>query len=331
MEAFPKLQTNRLELRKIQLEDQRGVIALIKPLLLCGVLLLAISPGKAQPQRFKVMAWNILHGANDIENGRENAIKIIKEIDPDIILMVETYGSGKIIADALGYHFHLIAPEGTPLDDERINLSIFSRYPFAERIDTDYPFYLGGREVVIGQQKIRFFSNWFYYLPWEDEPEKMGKTTAELLAWEKTGKRYEMIQKVLPYLERYATETDSIPMVFGGDMNTPSHLDWGEQTSEKHDGLVVPWYSTKVLENLGLVDTYREIYPDPIAHPGITWDTKGKNDAHRIDYIFYKGNQLVPVESESYKAFFNETLVINKKEIPYPSDHGIVVTVFEIR
>lgn len=283
-----------------------------------------------QPKTFSVMAWNILHGANDIENGPENAIQIIKEIDPDVILMVETYGSGKKIADALGYNFHLIAPEGTALNDKRTNLSIFSKYPFGERIDTDHPFYLGGREIVIHGQKIRFFSNWFHYLPWNDEPEKMGKTVAELLDWEKTETKYGMIQKVLPYIKEYASQTDSIPMVFGGDMNTPSHLDWGEETKEIHNGLVVPWYSTKILEDVGLIDTYRTLNPDPIDHPGITWNTKEKKDSHRIDYIFYKGPQIKAVKSESYKVFFNEPITINDKAILYPSDHGIVVTTFEL-
>ena len=78
-----------------------------------------------QEKKFTVMAWNILHGGNDIENGPENVARIIKEINPDIILMVETYGSGPYIAKQNGYNFHLIAKEGTKLDDKNINLSIF--------------------------------------------------------------------------------------------------------------------------------------------------------------------------------------------------------------
>ena len=39
----------------------------------------------AQKETFKVMAWNILHGGNDIENGQQNVVKIIREINPDII------------------------------------------------------------------------------------------------------------------------------------------------------------------------------------------------------------------------------------------------------
>ncbi|WP_316817621.1 endonuclease/exonuclease/phosphatase family protein [Pedobacter nyackensis] len=284
-----------------------------------------------QSGTFKVMAWNILHGANDSKNGKANAIQIIREIDPDVILMVETYGSGKMIADSLGYNFHLIAKEGTALDDKSVNLSIISRYPFAERIDTEYPFYLGGREIIIQNQRIRFFSNWFHYLPWENEPEKLGKTAEELLVWERTGAKYEMIQKVLPYIKKYAAETDSIPMILGGDLNTPSHLDWTAKTRKNHNNLVVPWYSTKVLQDIGLVDTYRTLNPNAITHPGITWHTKGENDDHRIDYIFYKSPKLKAIKSESYKVFFDETIKLNGKEILYPSDHGFVVTTFKIK
>jgi endonuclease/exonuclease/phosphatase family protein len=304
----------------------------MRPFLFLISFLFLFTSCKAQKQgsTFSVMAWNILHGANDIENGPENAIRIIKEIDPDVIVMVETYGSGKTIADALGYNFHLIAPEGTALDDKKVNLSIMSKYPFGERIDTEHPFYLGGREILIDNQKVRVFSNWFHYLPWNDEPEKMGKTVKELLEWERTGSKYEMIQKVLPYIKKYAAQADSIPMIFGGDMNTPSHLDWGTETEDLHNGLVVPWYTTKVLEDLKLRDSYRELNPDPNTHPGITWHTKGKNDTHRIDYIFYKSPKLNAITSKSYKAFLNEPLSINGKEIMYPSDHGIVVTAFEL-
>lgn len=286
---------------------------------------------KKEEETFKVMAWNILHGGNDIENGPEQVIQIIREIDPDVILMVETYGSGKRIADSLGYNFHLIAKEGTALDDKNINLSIFSKFPFGERIDTEYPFYLGGREVLVHGRTIRLFSNWFHYLPWENEPEEMGMSTAELLDWEKTETRYNMIQKVLPYLKKYSAATDSIPMIFGGDMNSPSHLDWGEATKEIHNGLQVPWYSTKVLEDLGLIDTYRTVHPDPIAHPGITWDSKGVKDEHRIDYIFYKGEALKPVASDSHMAHLGEPFSINGKTFPYPSDHGFVVTTFSFK
>lgn len=279
---------------------------------------------------FKVMSWNIFHGGNDIENGSDKVIEIIKEINPDVILMVETYGSGKKIADSLGFSFHLIAKESTPLDDKNINLSIYSRFPFGDRIDTEHPFYLGGREIFVHGIKMNFFSNWFHYTPWSDQPEELGKSAEELLDWEQTGSKYEMIQKVLPYIKKYAAQSDSIPMIFGGDMNTPSHLDWGTETKDKHNGLVVPWYATRVLEDIGLVDSFRNKNPNPVTHPGITWDWPEKIDEHRIDYIFYKSPILKVIESKTYKSFFNEGLTVNNKTITNPSDHGIVVTTFQI-
>ena len=136
-------------------------LILIQALIFCGDFY-------AQKETFKVMAWNILHGGNDIENGQQNVVKIIREINPDVILMVETYGSGPYIAKELGYNFHLIAQKGTALDDKSVNLSVFSKFPFGERIDTDYPFFLGGTEIIIHNVKMHFFSNWFHYLPWNN-------------------------------------------------------------------------------------------------------------------------------------------------------------------
>ena len=288
-------------------------------------------PIHAQKNTFKVMAWNILHGGNDIENGPEKVAKIINEINPDIILMIETYGSGPYIAKYSNLNFHLVASEETPLNDKSVNLSIYSKYAFGKRIDTKFPFYLGGIEIPINGKTIRFFTNWFHYLPWDNEPEKMGKTVEQLLEWEQTESRHKMIQKVLPYLKKFSAETDSIPMIFGGDMNSLSHLDWTNKTKTIHNNLVVPWNATEILADLGLIDSYRKENPNPITHPGVTWDKKERKDSHRIDYIFYKGKSIKSIKSNSYNAYFNESIIINDKQIPYPSDHGIVVTTFEFR
>ena len=51
----------------------------------------------SQKKDFKVMAWNILRSGNQIENGVDIVSDIIKEINPDVVLMVETYGSGPYI------------------------------------------------------------------------------------------------------------------------------------------------------------------------------------------------------------------------------------------
>lgn len=67
----------------------------------------------------------------------------------DIILMVETYGSGKMIADSLAYNFHLIASKNTPDDAKNINLSIRSKFPLGERFDFYNQFNIGGIEIML--------------------------------------------------------------------------------------------------------------------------------------------------------------------------------------
>ena len=302
-----------------------------KLILFIGILFFLNFTIHAQKNTFKVMAWNILHGGNDIENGPESVGKIINEINPDIILMIETYGSGPYIAKYSNLNFHLVASKETPLNDKSVNLSIYSKYAFGKRIDTKFPFYLGGIEIPINGKTIRFFTNWFHYLPWNNEPEKMGKTVEQLLEWEQTESRHKMIQKVLPYLKKFTAEADSIPMIFGGDMNSLSHLDWTKKTKKNHNNLIVPWKATKILDDLGLIDSYRKENPNPKTHPGITWDKKERKDSHRIDYIFYKGKSIKSIKSKSYNAYFNEPITLNNKEIIYPSDHGIVVTTFKLR
>ena len=87
---------------------------------------------------------------------------------------------------------------------------------------------------------------------------------------------------------------------------------------------------TKILQKIGLIDSYRTAHPNPITHPGITWDWRDKIDEHRIDYIFYKSPILQVIDSKTYKAFFNEEFILNNKSFIFPSDHGIVVTTFKI-
>ena len=121
--------------------------------------------------QISVLAWNIWHGANNTglkEDGRPHAINIIKELSPDIVLMVETYGSGKMIADSLGYNFHLIAPKNTPEDAKNINLSIMSKFPLGKRFDFYRHFNIGGIEVILNDSTVayvdRFYNRTIHYV-----------------------------------------------------------------------------------------------------------------------------------------------------------------------
>ena len=55
--------------------------------------------------------------------------------------------------------------------------------------------------------------------------------------------------------------------------NEPSHLDWKENTKNlwDHNGTVVRWDCSVLLENAGFKDAYRTKYPNPVTHPGFTF------------------------------------------------------------
>ena len=73
------------------------------------------------------------------------------------------------------------------------------------------------------------------------------------------------------------------------------------------------------MEKNGFSDSYREIHADPLKERGITWSPTFTNAfKDRIDYIYYKGNEIKPIQS----------FTISKHPVKYPSDHAAVVTVF---
>ena len=104
------------------------------------------------------MTWNIWHGGRRYGQhvGVQRVIETIKASQADVICMIETYGSGAIIADSLGFYFYLISS----------NLSIMSRYPIAETIEAFRPFNFGGAVVKLAHgQELVVMDTWLHYLP----------------------------------------------------------------------------------------------------------------------------------------------------------------------
>lgn len=99
-------------------------------------------------------------------------------------------------------------------------------------------------------------------------------------------------------------------VLLGGDFNEPSFKDWTHKTAERydHNGFAVNWEVTSLLEENGFTDLWRQLYPDPIKNPGITypsdvpslsakkicWAPKA-DDRDRIDFIF-GSNGIKPLE-----------------------------------
>ncbi|MEA1897358.1 MAG: LamG-like jellyroll fold domain-containing protein [Bacteroidota bacterium] len=262
----------------------------------------------------KMMVWNIWHGGREHGNevGVQRVIDVIREADPDVIAMIETYGSGPIIADALGYNFYLRSS----------NLSILSRYPFGEAIDIFKAFNCGGIHIIIEEGKeVAIVNTWLNYLPGFSDEMRIDNLPADVIYENEGETRYAEIMEIMDELQNAMRKSKNVPIILAGDFNSPSHLDFTKNLVEMHWGYQIEWPVTVEIEANGFFDSFREIYPDPQLDYGGTQPSSIFDTFHyRIDYIFYKGKNLKPVSSE----------VISEHHIKFPSDHNAVITTFEI-
>ncbi|MDE5678669.1 MAG: endonuclease/exonuclease/phosphatase family protein [Phocaeicola sp.] len=307
-----------------------------KNLCLLAVLYLlvgaACTPLKESKKKLTVLSWNVWHGGHSEHypgKGCEGTIGILRKSGADVILMVETYGTAPQVADSLGYSYNLISD----------NLCIYSRYPITQKYtfsDSISTFNFGGVMIDVDGTPVRLFDTWLHYLP-DMRLAPTDKTEEEILAWEKEGTRDEEIHKILAVLQPILAETDSIPVIMGGDFNTHSHLDWTEATRHlyNHGGAVVRWPVSVALEEAGFKDSFRQLNPDPAASPGVTWltdadslETECRMD--RIDFIYYQGKTIRATASDCYDNSLGKIFTFKGEDFFYPSDHGFVLTEFEL-
>lgn len=290
---------------------------------------------KTENPQLNVLVWNIWHGGNDESlpsDGRPSVIDVIKTSEADLVLMIETYGSAPIISDSTGLDYHLISS----------NLSIYSRFPITKRLafrDSISTFNFGGVEILAYDSiPIAVFDTWLHYLP-DTRLAPTHLPEDSILAWENKGFRDDEVFRIINSIQDYLKNSENIPVLIGGDMNSHSHLDWTKATKDtfNHGGAVVNWTVSRTFTDAGLTDSYRELNSDPLTKPGTKWisgvDEKGnfgymKQD--RIDYLYYKGSKLKPVSAESFVTPPGKFLEFRDKKIMYPSDHGFVLTTFEI-
>ncbi|WP_345007586.1 endonuclease/exonuclease/phosphatase family protein [Snuella lapsa] len=264
------------------------------------------------------MAWNIWHGGRRYGEhvGVKRVIETIKATHADIIGLIETYGSGEIIADSLGYHFYLISS----------NLSILSRYPIKRTIKAFKPFNFGGAVLDIGDGKeILFLDTWLHYLPNYSANIKEGKMSSEAIIHEEQSTRSAEINQILKEIRPILNANNKKPVIMLGDFNVGSHLDWTDDTRKIHYGYSIKWPVSTAMEKAGFIDSYRALHVDPLLDAGLTWTPRAATSSKkyglrdRIDYIYYQG-PLKPIESK----------VIDYHPVMFPSDHAAVFTVFKL-
>jgi exodeoxyribonuclease-3 len=119
------------------------------------------------------------------------------------------------------------------------------------------------------------------------------------------------------------------PVFVTGDFNEPSHLDWtARAAAASRCPLAVAWPVSSALTTLGLRDAFRHVYPDEIERPGYTWTSRPapREVYDRIDYIYYAGTGVVPVDAAIVgESPAHADVVVTS----WPSDHRALVVGFD--
>lgn len=259
----------------------------------------------------RLMGFNIWHGGNETGAvaGPKRVADIIRESGAEVVGLIETYGSGAKIADELGYYFYLHSS----------NLSILSKYPIVGTADFFRPFNCSAAKIQVSRtQTVNYINLWLHYLPSTGQQlaDQVGVDSILRGEW---STRASELKQILAEADSAGFIGGSVPTFVSGDFNIGSHLDWTKATRGQHGGYVIPWPTSLMMEKAGFRDSYRELYPDPVKNPCLTWSPVSKNELqYRIDFIFYKGAGVKVRESR----------MIETHPVRFPSDHAAMLTVF---
>lgn len=287
--------------------------------ILSGILLacaLAIAaPAQAEPVKLKVMIFNIWRSG--VQLSLQQVVAAIKAADPDIVALQEPEGNSRRIADLLGWAYV----------DERVHL--ISRFPLYMGTQDDVHF----SYVEVRHGQMVAVSN--LHLPsdvYGPELVRDGKTLEEVLQGEVDNRMY-MLEPYVAALPKVAAA--GIPVILGGDFNSPSHLDWTEAMTKARPAVKYPveWPESKLMAENGFVDSYRTVHADPVAKPGLTW-TPGyphpfvrPTETHdRIDYIYSIGATAIDSKVVGEGGGPDVEIAVD----PWPADHRGLVTTFEV-
>ncbi len=228
-------------------------------------------------------------------------------------------GIAAFVAAALGYHFVDQPGESAALWAN----AILSRYP----LGTLTPNKLGARISVDGRAVDIFNVHFtdFPYQPYQALGIEYGnapflKTAGELVTAAAAARGPGL---ALLFADMDAAGPADAAFVFG-DFNEPSHHDWVDATVKAGlQPLVVPYPTEKAIEARGFVDTFRAVYPDPVAKPGLTWtpttSPSDKDDHHdRIDFALAKAEKLEVLSAGILGEKAPEADIV---VTPWPSDH----------
>jgi endonuclease/exonuclease/phosphatase family metal-dependent hydrolase len=302
---------------------RRAAASWVAILLLASLASVVATPDRAvaaaEPVRLKVGEFNIEYGGTHVSF--DKVVQAIRRGGADVVGIEEAQTHIPRLARALGW----------PYFSER--LQVVSKLPLIDPPGADghYLYVEVAPGEVVALQNVHLPSN-----PYGPFRIKMGATRAEVLEIENR-LRVPAIQTTLG--ASAALVADGVPVFLVGDFNTPTWEDWTKRMVGVRPQIryAVRWPVSLAVEAAGFVDSYRAIYPNPRAHPGLTWWADRPklfggyppNSApqDRIDLI-YAAN-ATPTASVVVGEWNNVNADIGIRP-PWPSDHRSVVSTFTV-
>jgi endonuclease/exonuclease/phosphatase family metal-dependent hydrolase len=291
----------------------RRLAALGVTLVALVALLALAAPASARP--LTVMTFNVWYGGVQVEFDRIG--RAIEAAGADVVGVQEPEGNLRRIADAAGMAY---------VDE---TLHVISRYPIfaVERggVRFGYVVVSPGRVVAIGN--VHLPSS-----PYGPEMVRDGKTAAKVLANERATR----LPEIRPYLGPLSRQArGGVPTFLTGDFNTPSHLDWTPAAAAARPQVKYPlrWPVSAALERAGFRDSYREVFPDPVARPGLTWTAgtppprvRRRETLDRIDWVTASG----PATTLASRLVGEPGGPDVDLAMPWGSDHRAVASSFDV-
>jgi hypothetical protein len=270
-----------------------------------------------------VMTFNIEYGGDGVDFSSVPAT--IEAAGADVVGVEEAYANIPKIADALGWDYY----------DPR--MQIVSRLPLLDPPGGDglYTFVEvePGRVVAIANVHLPS-------APYGPNLARDGATPEEVMKPEERLR----IPAITPTVEALQPLIEAgIPSFITGDFNSPSHLDWTEETVGLRPQLqfAFDWPVGEIVEAAGFHDSYRDVYPDPVTDPGITWPAArpksggynpglGDHAARdRIDFV-YAGGPATTTDAVIWGEKGGEDEGVMETITPWPTDHRAMVSTFDV-
>jgi len=302
---------------------------------LLAALLLAAGTSAAQATDLTIMSFNVWGGGANEKKPVDETVAVIKAVNPDIIGIQETrLESDPCTADvcppagdsvapklaaALGYHYYDQAKQNDALWAN----AILSRFPIGKATPNDT-----GVEIMVDGRKVQVFNIHLDdspYQPYQLLGIEYGDfpflKTAEEAVKAAAATRGPGLKLLFEDMD--AAGPADAEFVFG-DFNEPSHRDWTEPAVKAgYQPMVVPFPTVMAIEDKGFVDTFRAVFPDAGAKPGMTWtpttDPAAKDDHHdRIDFALARARNLEVIAAGIVGEKAPEADIV---VTPWPSDH----------